>query len=131
GNPDCHIILRGGRAPNYDTQSVQAACELLAAAGLPQVVMIDASHANSGKCAENQPRVVGNIAEQLEAGERRIIGVMIESNLVAGRQDLGGSLVYGQSVTDECIGWEASVEVLERLATAVERRRALQGAAAA
>lgn len=131
GNPDCHIILRGGRAPNYDTQSVQAACELLAAAGLPQVVMIDASHANSGKRAENQPRVVGNIAEQLEAGERRIIGVMIESNLVAGRQDLGGSLVYGQSVTDECIGWEASVEVLERLATAVERRRALQGAAAA
>ena len=128
GNEDCHIILRGGKQPNFDAASVQAACEEMAKSGLAQRVMIDASHANSSKNPENQPAVCADVASQIEAGETRVMGVMVESNLVAGRQDLvpGQSLVYGQSVTDGCIDWETSIQVLERLATAVrQRRRAL------
>jgi len=127
GNEDCHVILRGGKAPNYDAASVAAACAAMAGSGQPPRVMIDASHANSSKRPENQPQVVADIAAQLEAGERRIVGVMVESHLQAGRQDLvpGRPLTYGQSITDGCIGWDDSVRVLERLAQAVRRRRAL------
>jgi 3-deoxy-7-phosphoheptulonate synthase len=125
GNPDGHVILRGGKQPNYDTASVAAACQLLAQAGLPTRLMVDASHANSSKRPENQPHVAADVAAQLEGGERRIVGVMVESHLVAGRQDLvpGKPLVYGQSITDACIDWPTSVAVLERLATAVRVRR--------
>jgi 3-deoxy-7-phosphoheptulonate synthase len=125
GNEDCHIILRGGTRPNFDAASVEAACQELARNNLAPRLMIDASHANSQKKAENQIGVVGDIAQQLEAGESRIIGVMVESHLVAGRQDLvpGRPLTYGQSITDPCIGWDDSVKVLERLATAVRTRR--------
>jgi 3-deoxy-7-phosphoheptulonate synthase len=125
GNPDGHVILRGGKTPNYDAGSVASASDMLSKAGLPPRLMIDASHANSGKNPDNQPRVIEDIALQLEAGESRIIGVMVESNLVAGQQAMvdGQPLVYGQSVTDGCIGWEDSVAVLSRLAQAVRRRR--------
>jgi 3-deoxy-7-phosphoheptulonate synthase len=131
GNPYGHVILRGGKAPNYGAADVAAACKLLEQAKLPPRLVIDASHANSAKQPDNQPRVVNEIAAQLEAGERRIVGVMVESNIVGGRQDLvaGRQLVYGQSITDGCIGWDASVGVLERLAQAVRNRR-LQRAAA-
>jgi len=126
GNADCHIILRGGKAPNYDAASVDAAWNTLTAAGLSTRLMIDASHGNSGKRPENQPSVIGAIAQQIEGGDRRIGGVMLESHLVAGRQDLtpGRPLVYGQSITDGCIGWDTTIQCLQRLATAVERRRA-------
>jgi 3-deoxy-7-phosphoheptulonate synthase len=125
GNPDCHVILRGGKTPNFDAASVQAASEVLEKNGLPPRLMVDASHANSSKKPENQPAVIEDIAAQLEAGQRRIMGVMVESHLVAGRQDLveGQPLTYGQSITDGCLGWEASVAVLERLAAAVRARR--------
>ena len=125
GNADCHVILRGGKLPNYDAKSVESAARLLAKAGLPERLMIDASHANSGKRPENQPVVVQDLASRIEAGERRIIGVMIESHLVDGRQDLieGDRLTYGQSITDACLGWDTSVSVLQRLAAAVRRRR--------
>jgi 3-deoxy-7-phosphoheptulonate synthase len=126
GNADCHVILRGGRTPNYDAESVDDVCKQLAAARLEPRVMIDVSHGNSNKRPENQPLVSADIAAQIEHGEHRIMGVMIESHLKAGRQDLnpGQPLTYGQSVTDGCIGWESSVEVLGRLATAVKARRA-------
>ena len=126
GNSDCHVILRGGKSPNHDAASVDAACQTIAAAGLNACVMIDASHGNSGKKYENQPKVIETIATQLDAGDLRIGGVMIESHLVAGRQDLtpGKDLVYGQSITDACVDWDTSVQMLERLATAVEQRRA-------
>ena len=126
GNADCHVILRGGRAPNYDAAGVEAACREMAAAAVDTRLMIDASHGNSGKRPEQQPVVIEDIAAQVEAGDRRIGGVMIESNLVAGRQDLvpGRPLLYGQSVTDGCIDWPTSVKVLERLAAAVALRRA-------
>ena len=125
GNEDCHIILRGGRQPNFDAASVDAACADLGKAGLAQRLMIDASHANSQKNHQNQLAVCANIAEQLAAGEQRIVGVMIESHLVAGRQDLlpGQPLTYGQSITDACLGWEDSVRCLETLADAVRKRR--------
>ena len=124
-NPECHIILRGGKAPNYDAASVAAASLVAARAGRRPAIMIDASHGNSGKNADNQPLVVADVSRQIESGERRIIGMMVESNLLPGRQDLipGAPLVYGLSITDACIGWEASVDVLERLARAVKRRR--------
>jgi 3-deoxy-7-phosphoheptulonate synthase len=125
GNPDGHVILRGGKTPNYAAEHVSAACKLLEQAKLPARLMIDASHANSSKQPENQPRVVDDIAAQIEGGERRIVGVMVESHLVGGRQDLvpGKPLAYGQSITDGCIGWEGSVAILERLARAVRARR--------
>jgi 3-deoxy-7-phosphoheptulonate synthase len=127
GNQDCHVILRGGQSPNYDAASVDKASTMMDAAGLVPRLMIDASHANSGKHAERQPMVIDEVAAQIGAGERRIIGVMVESNLVAGRQDLigGHARVYGQSITDACIDWGSSVSVLECLAQAVEQRRAL------
>src|SRR5258706_8305814 len=115
GNEDCHIILRGGKAPNYDAASVEAACKDIASAGLASRLMIDTSHANSSKKPENQIPVCADIAQQVAGGDTRIVGVMIESHLVAGRQDLvpGKELVYGQSVTDGCISWEDSLGVLE------------------
>jgi 3-deoxy-7-phosphoheptulonate synthase len=125
GNGDCHVVLRGGRAPNYDALNVAAACGEMASQGLVPKVMIDASHANSSKKPENQPRVIDDVAMQLAGGEARIVGVMVESHLVAGRQDLepGQPLVYGQSITDGCIDWASSVKVLDRLADGVRARR--------
>ena len=125
GNEDCHIILRGGKAPNYDAASVESSSQEMARAGLAPRIMIDASHANSSKKPENQPAVIDDIARQIEAGDTRIFGVMVESHLVGGRQDMieGQPLVYGQSITDGCIDWDASVAVLERLAEAVRERR--------
>ena len=125
GNEDCHIILRGGKAPNYDAASVDAACAELAKSGLAQRLMIDTSHSNSSKKHENQILVAHDIAGQISGGIDRIIGVMIESHLVAGRQDLvpGKPLTYGQSITDACIAWEDSVPVLDALAAAVRERR--------
>ncbi|HEY0332615.1 MAG TPA: 3-deoxy-7-phosphoheptulonate synthase [Stenotrophomonas sp.] len=132
GNPDCHVILRGGAQPNYDAASVQAAGAVLQKAGLAQRLMVDASHANSGKNPDNQPRVIADVAAQLVGGESRIVGVMVESHLVGGRQELieGQPLTYGQSITDGCIDWETSVRVLEQLADAVRARRARLAAAA-
>jgi 3-deoxy-7-phosphoheptulonate synthase len=125
GNEDCHIILRGGMQPNYDAASVDQACQQIARAGLAQCLMIDASHANSSKKPENQVRVCADIARQVGDGDERIFGVMIESHLVAGRQDLmpGRELTYGQSITDGCIAWEETVPLLEQLAESVRRRR--------
>ncbi len=125
GNEDGHVILRGGRSPNFDAASVEAACQELARNGLAQRLMIDASHANSSKKHENQIAVTEAIAKQLEDGESRIVGVMVESHLVAGRQDLvpGKPLAYGQSITDACLGWEDSVKLLDRLAAGVRGRR--------
>jgi 3-deoxy-7-phosphoheptulonate synthase len=131
GNEDCHIILRGGKKPNYDAPSVEAAAVELSRTGVSPRIMIDASHANSGKVPEKQPQVIADIARQIEGGERRICGAMIESHLVAGRQDVlpGVKLVYGQSITDGCIDWPTTEEVLNRLADAVAVRRKLrQGA---
>jgi len=129
GNDDCHMILRGGKTTNYDATSVDEACIEASKSGSRQIVMIDASHANSSKKPENQPLVIENVASQMEAGDRRVIGVMVESNLVAGRQDLipGQPLTYGQSITDGCIDWDSSVAVLDRLAAAVEARRRATG----
>ena len=126
GNEDAHIILRGGKTTNFDSASVEGASAELTKAKLHPALMIDASHANSSKNPENQPLVLDDVARQLEAGEQRIIGVMVESNLAAGRQDLipGKPLVYGQSITDGCIDWDTSAKALERLAEAVEARRA-------
>ena len=125
GNEDCHVILRGGKTTNFDAASIETACNALAQAGLTPRVMIDASHANSQKVPANQVPVCGEIARQIATGESRIIGVMVESHLVAGRQDLvpGKSLTYGQSVTDGCIGWEDTVACLEHLAESVRGRR--------
>ncbi|WP_353155194.1 3-deoxy-7-phosphoheptulonate synthase AroG [Herminiimonas fonticola] len=125
GNEDCHIILRGGKTPNYDAASVEQACKDIAANGLASRLMIDTSHANSSKKPENQIPVCADIAKQIAGGDTRIVGVMVESHLVAGRQDLipGKELTYGQSVTDGCISWEDSLGVLEGLAEAVKQRR--------
>lgn len=124
GNEDCHIILRGGAAPNYDAASVDATCRAAEAAGQRGMVMIDTSHANSSKKPQNQPLVAADIAGQITGGEHRILGLLIESHLVAGRQDLSNTpLTYGQSVTDGCIGWASTVEVLYSLAEAVSGRR--------
>jgi len=128
GNRDCHIILRGGRAaPNYGAAPIAAAIDLLRIAGLPERVMIDLSHDNSGKDPERQPAVATALAEQIATGNRTIVGVMLESFLVAGRQDLDADparrLIYGQSITDGCIGWDTTVEVLDGLADAVRARR--------
>ena len=125
GNEDCHIILRGGREPNYDAKSVQAACAELAKAKLPERLMIDCSHANAAKQYQRQLDVARDVAAQLAGGERRIVGVMVESHLVEGRQELvkGRPLRFGQSITDPCLGWDDSVTVLETLAGAVRQRR--------
>src|SRR3989454_57543 len=125
GNEDCHIILRGGKQPNYDAASVDAACKELAAAGLAQRVMIDLSHSNSQKNYKRQIDVGKDVAGQIAGGDDRIIGVMIESHLKPGRQDLlpGKELVYGQSITDACIGWEETLPLLEKLGDAVRTRR--------
>ncbi|EBA18323.1 3-deoxy-7-phosphoheptulonate synthase [Roseobacter sp. SK209-2-6] len=126
GNPDCHLILRGGGGTNYDAASVDAACQKAEQDGIRGHVMIDASHANSGKDPLKQPLVLQDVGNQLRAGEQRITGVMIESHLVAGRQDLGqGELTYGQSITDGCLGWEDTVTELHGLADAVRARRSL------
>ncbi|SEQ03421.1 3-deoxy-D-arabinoheptulosonate-7-phosphate synthase [Devosia sp. YR412] len=134
GNEDCHIILRGGsKATNYDAASVDAAAKAAEKSGLAPSIMIDASHANSSKNPENQPLVLADIGHQLAAGDKRIIGVMVESNLVAGRQDLveGQELVYGQSITDGCIDWATTVTALEALAESVTARRAVTNQAVA
>ncbi|RWE57949.1 3-deoxy-7-phosphoheptulonate synthase [Mesorhizobium sp.] len=130
GNEDCHVILRGGIVPNYDATSVAAACKELGRAGIPPRLMIDVSHANSNKRPENQPMVAADVADQVAAGDERIIGVMIESHLIAGRQDVtpGKPLVYGQSITDGCIDWTTTETVLHGLADAVERRRSARRA---
>jgi len=126
GNPDCHVILRGGATgPNYDTIHVQKTLAALRDAGLPPRLMIDASHGNSDKDHGRQPLVVRDVAAQVAQGETGIIGMMMESFLVEGRQDLDdpARLVYGQSVTDACMSWETTVPVLRELAAAVTARR--------
>ncbi len=130
GNDDCHIILRGGKTPNCDAEGVRKAAEELAKAGLEQHLMIDCSHANSRKDYLKQTDVCREIAAQLGSGEDRIVGVMVESNLIAGRQDLdsGKPLVFGQSVTDPCLGWDDSIQLLEILADATRQRRKRRGA---
>ncbi len=130
GNEDCHVILRGGKQPNFDANSVHAACGELAAAGLRQQVMIDCSHANSSKQYQRQIEVGADVAGQIARGDRRIMGVMIESHLNAGRQDLQPDkpLAYGQSITDACIGWDATEPLLRQLAEAVRARRVAEPA---
>jgi 3-deoxy-7-phosphoheptulonate synthase len=130
GNADSHVILRGGKgSPNYDADSVARTIDVLRGAGLPERVMIDLSHENSGKDPDRQPAVGAAVAAQVAGGNHAIVGVMLESFLVAGRQDLEDRspmhpLVYGQSITDGCIGWETTVEVLDGFAAAVRDRRA-------
>ena len=137
GNQDCHVILRGGKSPNYDAESVALACKDLEAAKLPASLMVDCSHANSSKQHERQQVVASDIAAQIAGGSRSVFGLMIESHLVAGAQkftpgkDLPSNLVHGQSITDACLGWDASVDCLEELANAVAQRRSGASAKAA
>ena len=126
GNPDCHVILRGGESgPNHGPAEVAAARAALERSGLPPRLMVDCSHANSGKDHERQPEVLHDLAEQIAAGDRAIMGVMMESFLVDGRQDVtpGQELVYGQSITDACMSWERTEPLFAELAEAVRRRR--------
>jgi len=125
GNQDCHVILRGGKAPNYSAADVDAACQLLKAAGLREQVMVDVSHANSSKQHRKQIEVAADVAQQIAGGETRITGLMIESHLQEGRQDIvpGQALQTGVSVTDACISFEQTVPVLQGLAAAVQARR--------
>ncbi len=125
GNPDSHIILRGGKEPNYDAENIDKVSRELEAANLSANIMIDLSHANSKKQHDAQIEVGKAIAEQISKGDKRIIGTMIESHLIAGRQDAkpGQKLVYGQSITDACLGWDDTVELLEILANASKTRR--------
>ncbi|MBA3302139.1 MAG: 3-deoxy-7-phosphoheptulonate synthase [Thermoleophilaceae bacterium] len=126
GNPDCHVILRGGRGlPNYGPEGVEDALAKLRASGLFERVVIDASHDNSGKDPARQPAAAATIGEQVAGGRREIVGTMLESFLVVGRQEHDGSgrLTYGQSITDACMGWDQTVEVLDGLAAAVRARR--------
>jgi 3-deoxy-7-phosphoheptulonate synthase len=129
GNVDCHLILRGGKTPNYDAQSIAAACKEIEAAKLPCTLMIDCSHANSGKLHARQVDVARDVAAQLTGGSRCIFGVMVESHLEAGAQkfvagkDDPTKLVYGQSITDACLGWDDSLRTLELLGDAVKARR--------
>jgi len=125
GNHDGHVILRGGRTPNHDAAHVDGACAVLRAAGLREQVMIDCSHANSGKQHRRQIDVAQGIAQRVAAGERRVVGVMIESHLHEGRQDLkpGTALLHGVSITDACLGWDDTRSVLDALARAVRARR--------
>ncbi len=130
GNEDCHVILRGGKEPNYDAPSVDAACQEIAKAGLAARLMVDFSHGNSRKQFKLQMEVCDSVAEQIAGGEERIVGVMVESHLVEGRQDLSPDkpLTYGQSITDACINWDDSVAVMEKLAAAVRARRVAEAA---
>ncbi len=125
GNPYCHLILRGGPQPNYDMFSVDDACAMLAKAKLPESIMIDASHANSRKQPARQIAVAEDIASQVERGDRRIVGLMLESFIEAGRQDVvdKDKLVYGQSITDPCMDWEQTLVALQILSRAVRQRR--------
>jgi 3-deoxy-7-phosphoheptulonate synthase len=125
GNGDCHLILRGGKQPNYDAGNVAVVCSELTRAGLPPRIMIDASHGNSQKDPSRQVPICADVGQQIARGDRNIVGMMIESHLVAGRQDrVGGRpLVYGQSVTDACLGWEDTVGALGVLAASVRARR--------
>jgi 3-deoxy-7-phosphoheptulonate synthase len=125
GNDDCHVILRGGKEPNYSAAHVAASCDALRAAGLREQVMIDVSHGNSSKQHQRQIAVAQDVAAQIAAGEQRITGVMIESHLEEGRQDLvaGLPLKHGVSITDACIGFAQTVPVLQGLAAAVRARR--------
>jgi 3-deoxy-7-phosphoheptulonate synthase len=125
GNEDCHIILRGGKAPNYDAANVDAAAKGLAQAGMAARVMIDFSHGNSSKNPQKQVDVGHDVAGQIGEGDERIFGIMLESHLKPGRQDLlpGKALQYGVSITDGCIGWEDTQALLERTAEAVRKRR--------
>jgi 3-deoxy-7-phosphoheptulonate synthase len=129
GNRDCHVILRGGKAPNYDAASVEKACRELEAARLPGTLMVDCSHANSSKQAERQAVVAADIAGQVAGGSRRIFGVMVESHLQAGSQkftpgkDDPRALEFGKSITDACLGWDTSLGVLDNLSQAVQKRR--------
>ena len=127
GNEDCHLILRGGKEPNYDAASIAAACSELATSGQPPQVMIDVSHGNSRKQFRLQIDAMKDVAAQIAGGDDRIFGGMLESNLIEGRQDLiaGKPLAFGVSITDGCIGWEDTVVVLETLAEAVRQRRLL------
>ncbi|MDD9984122.1 MAG: 3-deoxy-7-phosphoheptulonate synthase [Gammaproteobacteria bacterium] len=129
GNEDGHIILRGGKAPNYESEHIRTAAAMLESAGHSPRIMVDFSHANSAKQPERQRDVCRDVAGQIAAGEGALMGVMIESHLTAGRQDVvaGRPLTYGQSITDACIGWEDTVEMLEELAEAVAARRAHRG----
>ncbi|OWY41061.1 3-deoxy-7-phosphoheptulonate synthase [Xenophilus sp. AP218F] len=126
GNPDCHVILRGGKEPNYSAEHVRAAAGELTAVGLPHKLMVDFSHANSRKDYRRQMEVAEDVAGQLAAGDDSIFGVMVESHLVAGRQDQkpGCELTYGQSITDGCLGWDDTEKLLAILAEAVKARRA-------
>ena len=130
GNEDCHVILRGGRDPNFDAASVDAACSEIAKAGLAARLMVDFSHGNSRKQYKLQMEVNDSICAQLAAGEDRIVGVMVESHLIEGRQDLSPNqpLTYGQSITDACINWADSLIVLDKLAAAVRARRVAEAA---
>jgi 3-deoxy-7-phosphoheptulonate synthase len=127
GNEDCHIILRGGAVPNYDATSIDRVCTELGRAGLAARVMVDCSHANSQKQYERQLGVARDVAGQIAGGDERVIGVMVESHINPGRQDLvpGQPLAYGVSITDACIGWDATTGVLRELGEAVRRRRVL------
>ena len=126
---DCHVILRGGKRPNYDRDSVQAACADLAASKLPQRLMIDFSHANSSKQHEKQLEVARDVAAQIASGSTQVFGVMIESHLQGGAQKFNPgkdpihALTYGQSITDACLGWDDSVQALDILSQAVLARR--------
>ena len=130
GNEDCHIILRGGKVPNYDVEHVTLAVDKMKADGLRPNIMIDFSHANSAKVPERQTEVCSDVAAQVAQGNRHIMGVMIESHLISGRQDThtGKDLTYGQSITDACIGWDNTKPLLLELAAAVEQRRQEQPA---
>lgn len=125
GNPDCHVILRGGKKPNYDAASIQETAETIGRTGQKALFMVDCSHANSGKSHIQQEVVCRDVANQIAGGEKRIIGMMLESNLIEGRQSaaLGQKLVYGQSITDACISWDNSEVLLHELAKAVRQRR--------
>jgi 3-deoxy-7-phosphoheptulonate synthase len=129
GNADCHVILRGGKTPNYDAASVRAACAEMSAAKLPCRLMVDCSHANANKQHERQMVVAEDLAQQIAAGNRQIFGVMVESHLVAGAQkftpgvDDPSQLKHGQSITDACIDWDSSVKLLQTLSDAVIQRR--------
>lgn len=131
GNPDCHVILRGGKTPNYDADSVAAACKELDAARLRNSLMVDCSHANSSKQHQRQIDVAADVAQQVGSGSASIFGIMVESHLLPGAQKFTPgehdptALAYGQSITDACIGWDDSVAVLDKLSEAVNKRRAL------